>query len=171
MREVPLYCITACPRQGDSAPFARTPFVSTSFLCTHFVSIEHTLSAYLLPAHTRCQHRTHAHTRCQHVHVDDTVRRARLLLRTERDFLMVNLLDRIHFIIEMILVDRSCAMRVESPCPGSLISTFLVRSPAHTLCQHVRKVDIRLPGKGIQTPMARGRYTKNIGGSGPVGCQ
>ena len=25
--------------------------------------------------------------------------------------------------------------------------------------------------KGIQTPMARGRYTKNIGGPGPVGCQ
>ena len=25
--------------------------------------------------------------------------------------------------------------------------------------------------KGIQPPMARGRYTKNIGGPGPVGCQ
>jgi len=41
---------------------------------------------------------------------------------------MDNLLVQIHFIVEMILVDRPCAMGVRFFCSGSLISTrHLVR--------------------------------------------
>jgi hypothetical protein len=43
---------------------------------------------------------------------------------------------------------------LESPFPGGRISTF----------QGYLEM-------GIQTPMARGRYTKNITGTEPVGCQ
>ena len=45
----------------------------------------------------------------------------------ERGFFIVNLLVQIHLIIEMILVDRPCAMEFEITFPGSLIYTFLNR--------------------------------------------
>ena len=44
----------------------------------------------------------------------------------ETEFFIDNLLVQIHLIIEMISVDRPCAMAFEFPFPGCLISTFLV---------------------------------------------
>ena len=41
-----------------------------------------------------------------------------------RELFIDNLLVRIHSIVEMIFVDRPCAMEFESPFPGSLISTL-----------------------------------------------
>ena len=48
----------------------------------------------------------------------------------EREFLIDNLLVRIHLIIEMVLVDWPCAMGVEFPFPGSLMSTVLDTKPS-----------------------------------------
>jgi hypothetical protein len=36
---------------------------------------------------------------------------------------------------------------------------------------HVPQTVFRVEERGIQIPMARGRSTKKIGGSGPVGCR
>ena len=46
-------------------------------------------------------------------------------IEREGEFFVDNLLVRIHLKIEMILVDRLCAMGVWILFPGSLISTFL----------------------------------------------
>ena len=65
---------------------------------------------------------------------------------SEREFFIDNLLVRIHLIIEMILVDRPCAVGA-------------VAAPIQTpmALQLVDELE-----KGIQTPMARGRSTKTI---------
>ena len=51
-------------------------------------------------------------------------RRAKACSNRDRIFID-NPLFRIHFIIEMILGDRSCARKFKFPFPGSIISTFL----------------------------------------------
>jgi len=56
--------------------------------------------------------------------------------RRGREFFVDNLLVRIHFIIEMIWWTGLAPWKFEFPFPGSLISTFLVRShvlPGHGL--------------------------------------
>ena len=47
----------------------------------------------------------------------------------ERGFLIDNLLVRIHFIIEMIWWTSLAPWQLELPFPGSLVSTFLARTP------------------------------------------
>ena len=47
------------------------------------------------------------------------------IMQRESEFFMGNLLVRIHLIIEMIAVDRPCAMDIQFPFPGSFIATFL----------------------------------------------
>jgi len=52
-------------------------------------------------------------------------RGAPVVRATEREFFIDNLMVRIDLIIDMILVDRPCAMGVEFPFSGSLTYTFL----------------------------------------------
>ena len=56
----------------------------------------------------------------------------RLILKQleEIEFLIDNLLVRIHLIIDMMLVNRPSSLEFELPFPGSLISTFLGRNIA-----------------------------------------
>ena len=51
----------------------------------------------------------------------------------EKEFFIDNLMVRIHFIIEIILVDRPSPWEFEFPSPGSLTSTFLANSAHSTL--------------------------------------
>jgi len=64
----------------------------------------------------------------------------------EREFFIDNLLVRIHFIIDMILVDRPFApWEFEFPFPGSLIFTFLGQAPTSVSL-------LATPGEGRWTP-------------------
>ena len=58
----------------------------------------------------------------------------------DREFFVDNLLVWIHLIIEMILVDWPCAMRLEFPCSSRVISTFLVPTTSSTRCMHSKQI-------------------------------
>ena len=74
------------------------------------------------PFRSICVHSHSAHAHTSEIDAFDCPRVRRYhgpLSPQEREFLIDNLLVRIHFIIEMILLDRSCAMGALPPIPSS----------------------------------------------------